>query len=870
MSVVTVVMLGFALSAMARASPPEGRIAVQVDRKHTIQQHAQAELGGSTQTQERKIPAHIKVKVVKCENLPDLDWWPRVTDAFVEVTVTSKMKPKGGVMKKTKTVSHSVSPQFNQELTYTNIKDPKNAKVTVRVFDSDGMFGQEDIGDAHTKVGDMGKHRLVLTGDKAKRTSICEIHVTAYGFEAEKKEEEKKEEEKKEEEKKEEEKEPVTSSSSSSSSSSDEEAPPNYVLSINFDKKEYKGRPHFPVSIGVSVSGGNAGSDLTYKWTFGKGDKLNPKFHHPVDGPSVTHTFPDEADDYKAQVTVTDEKGATATETVNIKVASPSLNADDIEIFHTGPCEPDWPCYFSASYVGSETDTKAFEYTWDFQGVNAGGKSSTTCLSYGHTHGVGACKGNVVAHTWMDSDWWGKKAETRVVTLTVRTGGKSRIVKNFGVIVKRYTEANAGEKIVRKEIRHDGGSMWKERVVPAIHALKRNGMYDFFMLNHLKAAGLMQELDSKRSAAHAGPNFLPWHRVLVRVYERAIQAMDLALQAKNINWKTGSFKKTPDWSEDPKTKKWHGHHKKKPVHLPFWHYPHELTKGSIFTKDYIGGLKGIVQDGPFGKSAKYPDGSLKFPVHEMGVNSPHLTRGSRGRGPFSIQGRSQTEIDNIVTITDYDRPPYSGRLQQLDEHNKASGITFKNALEGFTSSYNPHNNCRKHGARCDQRKYGNIHNAIHGAIGGDMGRLSSPNDPVFYLHHMNVDRIYDKWQRGAGKWQYSPMDCKKSSHSTDKYCKYLKKEQYEEDSKHSSTFQKWLKSEAGVWDNHNRVPGASTVDGENHYEIQYQHWSHESWPWHVKISEAACGGDKAPYHCKGKNTESSLRMITFDHSVDDK
>ena len=29
----------------------------------------------------------------------------------------------------------------------------------------------------------------------------------------------------------------------------------------------------------------------------------------------------------------------------------------------------------------------------------------------------------------MDSEWWGKKAETRVVTLTVRTGGKSKIVK---------------------------------------------------------------------------------------------------------------------------------------------------------------------------------------------------------------------------------------------------------------------------------------------------------------------------------------------------------------------------------------------------------------------------------------------------------
>ena len=93
-------------------------------------------------------------------------------------------------------------------------------------------------------------------------------------------------------------------------------------MKIKFDKKEYTGRPHFPVSIGVSVSGGQSGSDLTYKWTFGRTDKFNPKFHHPVDGPSVTHTFPDEADDYKAKVVVTDENGVSATAIATVKVCS--------------------------------------------------------------------------------------------------------------------------------------------------------------------------------------------------------------------------------------------------------------------------------------------------------------------------------------------------------------------------------------------------------------------------------------------------------------------------------------------------------------------------------------------------------------------
>jgi tyrosinase len=45
------------------------------------------------------------------------------------------------------------------------------------------------------------------------------------------------------------------------------------------------------------------------------------------------------------------------------------------------------------------------------------------------------------------------------------------------------------------------------------------------------------------------------------------------------------------------------------------------------------------------------------------------------------------------------------------------------------------------------------HNLIHGFVGGDMGRLDrSPNDPLFWLHHANVDRIWALWQdrrRGA-------------------------------------------------------------------------------------------------------------------------
>lgn len=39
------------------------------------------------------------------------------------------------------------------------------------------------------------------------------------------------------------------------------------------------------------------------------------------------------------------------------------------------------------------------------------------------------------------------------------------------------------------------------------------------------------------------------------------------------------------------------------------------------------------------------------------------------------------------------------------------------------------------------------HGSVHVAIGGDMNSAASPEDPLFYLHHANIDRAWAKWQR---------------------------------------------------------------------------------------------------------------------------
>ncbi|MFJ8719354.1 tyrosinase family protein [Streptomyces violaceus] len=56
---------------------------------------------------------------------------------------------------------------------------------------------------------------------------------------------------------------------------------------------------------------------------------------------------------------------------------------------------------------------------------------------------------------------------------------------------------------------------------------------------------------------------------------------------------------------------------------------------------------------------------------------------------------------------------------------------FRSRLEGFTGT--------------------GLHNQVHRWIGGDMAPASSPNDPVFFLHHANVDRLWESWMDRHGR-----------------------------------------------------------------------------------------------------------------------
>jgi tyrosinase len=50
-----------------------------------------------------------------------------------------------------------------------------------------------------------------------------------------------------------------------------------------------------------------------------------------------------------------------------------------------------------------------------------------------------------------------------------------------------------------------------------------------------------------------------------------------------------------------------------------------------------------------------------------------------------------------------------------------------------------------------------FHNEVHGWVGGAMGSIMvSPADPLFWMHHAQVDRLWSMWQSVRGNSRKGP------------------------------------------------------------------------------------------------------------------
>jgi tyrosinase len=280
--------------------------------------------------------------------------------------------------------------------------------------------------------------------------------------------------------------------------------------------------------------------------------------------------------------------------------------------------------------------------------------------------------------------------------------------------------------VVRRNILTDATS--RQKYVEGVKRLKRQmtgtttnqlgilgpsrpmSTFDSFVYWHHRAMMVFTPLgnQSGRNAAHMGPVFLPWHRLMLGVFEQALQA---ALQDTTFG-------------------------------LPYWNWaadgdltPAGQRNSPLWKNDCMGGeaADGRVT-GPFAFTAGDPNswrvtieatpgGILRSPTNDRGL------RRRRGQGFPGFASPSLPRRQHVTAAlaeTRYDAPTYD-----LDSTG------FRNRLEGWS----PPNG---------------LHNLVHIWIGGDMGPSTSPNDPVFFLNHCNVDRIWEAWMQSRGR-NYEPL-----------------------------------------------------------------------------------------------------------------
>ena len=267
----------------------------------------------------------------------------------------------------------------------------------------------------------------------------------------------------------------------------------------------------------------------------------------------------------------------------------------------------------------------------------------------------------------------------------------------------------------------------------AVNAIKADGSYDDFIERHhhsmMTPTLSPGEVGSAnfRNVAHRGPAFLPWHRYFCR-------ELELTLQTKNPLVTLPYW----DWAGDAAD----------PLNAALWNT-------NPAQRIYIGGdgtgPGGVVTTGPFANWTALVEGPgntfVQRPggiIRELGSN-PDFGSGI-GVPAFPTAAQVSDVIANFAT---YDTAPW----------RTASAGSFRNRLEGWLAA------AGENGSQ--------LHNRVHIWVGGDMGPGTSPNDPVFFLHHCNIDRLWALWQYAHPASAYEPASGGPPGHNLNDLMQHL-------------------------------------------------------------------------------------------------
>ena len=192
--------------------------------------------------------------------------------------------------------------------------------------------------------------------------------------------------------------------------------------------------------------------------------------------------------------------------------------------------------------------------------------------------------------------------------------------------------------------------------------------------------------------------FLPWHRYFLHILEQALQVH------------------VPG------------------VTIPYWDWT-DPVGGTVLVADFLG------PNGDPGSGNEVRQGYFAREAPATGVNltasppwwPPALTGWNLPAAFGANAGALRRDLDPVGSL-----PGTASLRNALD---KATYHDFQRGIEGGGGVVPFHQ----------------MHNALHGWVGGQMGTLaSSPFDPLFYLHHCNIDRLWAMWQMDGHATDYGP------------------------------------------------------------------------------------------------------------------
>lgn len=241
------------------------------------------------------------------------------------------------------------------------------------------------------------------------------------------------------------------------------------------------------------------------------------------------------------------------------------------------------------------------------------------------------------------------------------------------------------------------------RVTPPPATGGNISLYDWYVQLHV---------DAMRHRVHKSPWFPTWHRQYILSFENSVR------NASRLPWFTLPYW---DWAGDPANARGEN--------SAVWG---DKLMGGNGAKPPGPDKAGDVHDGPF------QAGQWTLAVFDPSDPPPNNDQNlRRGFGELITPLPVQRDVDEVLSIQAYDADPYDDRSSYT--------MSFRNALEGWVTP----------AGHAPGVPVG-MHNRAHRWVGGSMVSMASPNDPAFFLHHCNIDRLFAAWQDRNPAQQYAP------------------------------------------------------------------------------------------------------------------